>query len=74
MKMKIFVPRDATAVAVGADEVVAAFAQIFRAPIGKARVAQQADIAELAGDHIVAATPGNGARDQLLVAAGGVAV
>ena len=28
MKMKIFVPRDATAVAVGADEVVAAFEQI----------------------------------------------
>ena len=28
MKMKIFVPRDATAVAVGADEVIAAFEQI----------------------------------------------
>lgn len=28
MKMKIFVPRDATAIAVGADEVVAAFEQI----------------------------------------------
>lgn len=28
MTMKIFVPRDATAIAVGADEVVAAFAQI----------------------------------------------
>lgn len=28
MKMKIFIPRDATAVAVGADEVVAAFEQI----------------------------------------------
>lgn len=30
MKMKIFVPRDATAIAVGADEVVAAFEQIAK--------------------------------------------
>src|SRR5205814_3363648 len=49
--------------------VVAAFLNVFGTSVGKARPALQLDIAELAGDHVVAAMPRDRTRDQLLVAA-----
>src|SRR2546430_12699232 len=49
---------------------VTGLADIFGAAVGEARAACLAQIAELAGDHVVAAVPLDGARDQLLVAAG----
>src|ERR1051326_9260537 len=54
--------------------LVAAFLDVFGAAIGEARPALKLHIAEFAGDHVIAAMPGDGARDQLLVAPEAVGV
>ena len=44
--------------------LVAALLEVFRAPVGEARAALQRDIAELAGDHVIAAMAGDTLTDQ----------
>jgi hypothetical protein len=53
---------------------VAAFLDVFGPPVRETRPALQLDIAELAGDHIVVAMPGDRLGEQLLVAAVAIGV
>src|SRR5947209_7824898 len=56
------------------EAFVAAFLHIFGTPVGKARTALELDIAEFAGDHVIAAMPRDSTGDQLLIAAPAIGI